>query len=108
MQNEQVPVTQAEITSDDWNQVDDVLCPFRNPNSAQEWARYTDELRTALAQHLANSRHRLSTQADMERMREALERIAAPIDGEPVGDPWAFYADLQNIARAALNEGKSA
>lgn len=35
---------------------------------------------------------------------EALQTIAAPIEGTPVGDPWDFYRDLQEVARAALNK----
>jgi Lar family restriction alleviation protein len=36
-------------------------------------------------------------------LREALEKIAEPLAGVPVGDPWAFYADLQELARSALS-----
>jgi len=38
----------------------------------------------------------------VERFRAALQEIARPISGIPVGDPWAFYADLQSVATAAL------
>lgn len=36
----------------------------------------------------------------------ALEVIAKPITGSPIGNAWDFYADLQNVARAALSKAK--
>lgn len=38
-------------------------------------------------------------------LRKALRTIAEPIVGTPIGDPWAFYADLQAVANAALVSG---
>lgn len=37
--------------------------------------------------------------------RTALRTIAEPIVGTPIGDPWAFYADLQAVANSALVSG---
>lgn len=38
---------------------------------------------------------------DVRGLREALEQIAEPLDTSTcIGDPWAFYADLQAVARA--------
>lgn len=36
-------------------------------------------------------------------LREALEKITKPLVGVPIGDPWAFYADLQKVASDALS-----
>lgn len=48
----------------------------------------------------------LRLQAINAELVAALTEIAKPLEGTPVGDPWGFYADLQNIARAALSKAK--
>ncbi|WP_165363742.1 MULTISPECIES: hypothetical protein, partial [Rhodoplanes] len=40
--------------------------------------------------------------AERDALRAALKTIEAPLVGTPIGDPWAFYADLQAVARDAL------
>lgn len=41
--------------------------------------------------------------AENAKMRTALKSIAAPFEGVAIGDPWAFYADLQRVAQDALD-----
>lgn len=47
--------------------------------------------------------------AAFEGMREALEVIAEPINtADCIGDPWAFYRDLQVVALSALTAARAA
>lgn len=61
-----------------------------------------------------NIKMRPETAAERDRLRESnaellavLELISSPIGGKPVGDPFAFYRDLQSIALAAIARARA-
>ena len=70
-------------------------CPERKPLTIDQWRARAE------AQSLSLSEAR----EEIAGLRKALRTIAEPIVGTPIGDPWAFYADLQAVANAALVSG---
>lgn len=88
----------------------DGFCGIHHPDAKkrrdEKW-RAEYERKQAASPHarIATLERELSQAlARVAELEGALREIAKPIEGVPIGDPWAFYSDLQAVARAALKE----
>lgn len=83
-----------ELLGDPVGKVADAQCAVTNA----EMARDDEQERADRAESSLTA-----AQARIAELEGALREIAAPIEGVAVGDPWAFYADMQEHARATLS-----
>ncbi|PWC98050.1 hypothetical protein [Azospirillum sp. TSO5] len=79
----------------------DEVDELRYERDPRNWPEATRRIKRKA---VAANKAREAAEDTAKRLLEALEKIAEPLDTKTcIGDPWLFYADLQAIARDAID-----